>query len=98
MALASRVPARSRQRGLGFLLAFLCVLHNFAGLLLWGNESPSFFLFKAAPRSSPMLSGGSNGPLGGAGVLGILGLFALGGYLTWKREREDRRLAGRQGI
>ena len=35
------------QRGLGFLLSLLCLLHNFGGLLLWGNESPSFFLFKA---------------------------------------------------
>ena len=86
------------QRGLGFLLAFLCMLHNFAGLLLWGNESPSFFLFKAAPHSSPALSGGANGPLGGAGVFGILVLFAFGSYLTWKREREERRMAERQEI
>jgi hypothetical protein len=84
------------QRGLGFLLAFLCCLHNFAGLLLWGIESPSFFLFKAAAKSSPALSGGANGPLGGAGVLGILVLFTFGSFLTWKRERTDQKLAGRQ--
>ncbi len=83
------------QRGLGFLLALLCVLHNFAGLLLWGNESPSFFLFKAAPKSAPILSGGINGPLGGAGIFGILILFAFGSYLTWKREKDARSFAGR---
>jgi hypothetical protein len=90
------VKSGKSQRGLGFLLALLCGLHNFAGLLLWGNESPSFFLFKASPRSSPFLTGGASGPLGGAGVFVILVLFALGSYLTWKREREARRFAERQ--
>lgn len=85
------------QRGLGFLLALLCTLHNVAGLLLWGNESPSFFLFKASPHASPLLSGGNFGPLGGAGLFGILLLFAFGSYLTWKRENDARRFAERQG-
>jgi hypothetical protein len=85
------------QRGLGFLVMFLCMLHNFGGLLLWGNESPSFFLFKAAPHSSATVTGGTSGPLGGVGVFGILVLFAFGSYLTWKREREERRIAERHG-
>lgn len=83
------------QRGLGFLLAFLCLLHNCGGLLLWGNESPSFFLFKPDARSSPLLTGGQSGVLSGAGISIILVLLALGSYLTWKREREERRFAER---
>lgn len=83
------------QRGLGFLLALLCLLHNFGGLPLWGFESPSFFLFKAAPRASTFITGGPSGPLGGAGLLFVLTLFAVGSYLTWKRELEARRQAER---
>jgi hypothetical protein len=86
------------QRGLGFLLALLCMLHNFAGLLLWSNESPSFFLFKPGAKSSALISSGPSGPLGGAGLSLILVLFALGSYLTWKRERDARRFAERQPI
>jgi len=79
------------HRGLGFLIAFLCLLHNVGGLPLWGYESPSFFLFKAAPRASALVTGGASGPLGGLGVFGILAIFALGSFLTWKRELEARR-------
>ncbi len=83
------------QRGLGFLVALLCLLHNFGGLPLWGFESPSFFLFKSAPRASSFVTGGPSGPLGGAGLLFVLVLFAAGSYLTWKRELEARRQAQR---
>jgi len=84
------------QRGLGFILAFLCLLHNCGGLLLWGNESPSFVLFKPDAGSSPLITGGQSGALGGSGISIILVLFALGSYLTWKRERERRQIAERQ--
>jgi hypothetical protein len=82
------------QRGLGFMLSFLCLLHNFGGLLLWGNESPSFFLFKPDARSSPLITG-TSGALGGAGVSLILVLLAIGSYFTWKRERDVKRFAER---
>lgn len=79
------------HRGLGFLVALVCLLHNFGGLPLWGYESPSIFLFKAVPRASALVSGGQAGPLAGLGLFGILAIFALGSFLTWKRELEARR-------
>jgi hypothetical protein len=79
------------HRSLGFIVAFLCLLHNMGGLALWGNESPSFFLFKAAPHSIPLLSGGSAGPLAGLGLFVVILIFTLGAYLTWRRELEARR-------
>ncbi|HEY8278375.1 MAG TPA: CPBP family glutamic-type intramembrane protease [Bdellovibrionota bacterium] len=84
------------QRGLGFLMALLFLLHSFGGLPLWGYESPSFFLFKAISRSSTLFTGGAAGPLAGAGMFGILLLLAFGSYLTWKRELEARRQAERR--
>jgi hypothetical protein len=79
------------HRGLGFLAALILLLHNVGGLPLWGYESPSFFLFKSGPRSSALLTGGVSGPLGGLGLFGILVIFALGSFLTWKRELEAKR-------
>ena len=79
------------HRGLGFLAAMLLLLHNVGGLALWGYESPSFFQFKVGPRSSPLVTGGTNGPLSGLGLFGILAIFALGSFLTWKRELEAKR-------
>lgn len=81
------------HRGLGFLVALLLLLHNAAGLPLWGYESPSIFLFKAGLRSSSLVTGGVSGPLGGLGLFGILAIFALGSFLTWKRELEAKRQA-----
>ena len=85
------LKSKKFQRGLGFILALLCLLHNFAGLPLWANESPSFFLFKAGSRAPVIVTGGAAGPLGGAGLFGILMLFVVGSYFTWKREFEAKR-------
>lgn len=83
--------SRKFQRGLGFLLALVVLMHSLSGLPLWGNESPSFFLFKAAARAPAFLTGGAGGPFAGAGMLGILLLFVVASYLSWKREDEAKR-------
>jgi hypothetical protein len=80
------VKSGKPHRGLGFLVAMLCLIHNIGGLPLWGYESPSFFLFKAVPRTSALITGGPAGPLAGLGIFGILAIIALGSYVTWKRE------------
>jgi membrane protease YdiL (CAAX protease family) len=85
------VKSGKSHRGLGFLAALLCLLHNLGGLPLWGYESPSFFLFKASPRASALVTGGGSGPLAGLGIFGILAIFALGSFLTWKRDLEAKR-------
>ncbi len=85
------VKSGKSHRGLGFLIALLLLLHNVGGLPLWGYESPSIFLFKASPRSSNLVTGGVNGPLGGLALFGILAIFAIGSFLTWKRELEAKR-------
>jgi membrane protease YdiL (CAAX protease family) len=82
------VKSGNIQRGLGFLGALLISLHHLAGLLLWGVESPSFFLFKASSKSSAIFSGGPSGPLGGIGFFLILLAFASGAYVSWKKEKE----------
>ncbi len=91
------VKSGKSHRGLGFLAALLLLLHNMAGLPLWGFESPSFFLFKAGTRSSALMTGGGNGPLAGLGLFGILAIFALGSFLTWKRELEAKRQGAARG-
>ncbi len=83
------------QRGLGFLLALLCMLHNFGGLPLWGFESPSVFLFKAVPRASQWITGGASGPMGGMGLFVILFLFTCGSFWKWRGELEAQKLARR---
>jgi hypothetical protein len=85
------VKSGKSHRSLGFIISFLCLLHNLGGLALWNNESPSFFLFKAAPHSLPLLSGGASGPMAGLGISFVVAIFTLGSYLTWRRELEARR-------
>lgn len=87
------VKSGKPQRGIGFQLALLCLLHNFGGLSLWGFESPSFFLFKASSRASEFFSGGDSGPLAGTAFTALLMSFLLAAYFTWKRELEARRHA-----
>lgn len=82
------------HRGLAFLMALLLVLHPLAGLPLWGQESPSFFLFKATSRASTILSGGSAGPLAGLGLFSILVVFTIGGHYSWKRGAKMPALHG----
>ena len=81
------VKSGKPHRGLGFLVAMLCLLHNIGGLPLWGYEAPSFFLFKAFARTSGLVTGGASGPLGGLGLFGLLAIFCLGTFFTSKRER-----------
>jgi hypothetical protein len=85
------VKSGKPHRGLGFLIGMICLLHNMGGLPLWGYESPSVFLFKAVPRASTLITGGSAGPLNGLGLFGILAIIAFGTVFTWKRELEAKR-------
>lgn len=84
------------HRGLAFLLSLFVVLHPFAGLPLWGQESPSFFLFKETSRATALLSGGSSGPLAGLGLFSILVVFTIGGHYSWKRGAKMPALHGNQ--
>jgi membrane protease YdiL (CAAX protease family) len=83
------------HRGLGLILSLLCVLHTVGGLPLWGFESPSVFLLKAAPRTPAWTTGGASGPLAGAGLFAVIALFTL--VLTWRRDLEARRQSERAG-
>ncbi len=83
------------HRGLGFLFILLLLLHSMAGLPLWGNESPSFFLFKSTPTSSSFLFGGESGPFAGIALTSLFFFFAFGSSFSWKREMEAKRQAKR---
>lgn len=87
---------RKPHRGLGYLIALLCSLHCLAGLPLWENESPSFFLFKAAGRAPDLLFGGQSGPFAGLALLSIFLVFAIGAAYGWKKEIEARRHSERK--
>jgi hypothetical protein len=87
---------RKPHRGIAYLLALLCALHSLAGLPLWDNESPSFFLFKASSRGPDLLFGGHNGPFSGLALLSIFLVFALGAAYSWKKEIEARRHSERK--
>jgi hypothetical protein len=79
------------HRGMGFLIALLCSLHSLAGLPLWDNESPSFFLFKSTSREAEILFGGGIGPFNGLALSCIFLVFTLGIFFSWKSEKEARR-------
>lgn len=83
------------HRGIGFLLMLLGFLHSVAGLPLWDNESPSFFLFKSAQRNHEVLFGGGAGPFGGLALSSIFLVFTIGCALSWKQELEARQQAAR---
>lgn len=85
------VKSKKVHRGLGFLAALFGIIHPFAGLPLWGSESPSFFLFKTNQRASELLSGGTAGPLAGLGLFSIILVFGIGAYISWKNSREVKR-------
>ncbi|RZA09531.1 MAG: hypothetical protein EOP11_01380 [Proteobacteria bacterium] len=75
------------HRGIGFALALTFMLHPVAGLPLWENESPSFFLFKSNSRGEDLLFGGVAGPFAGWGLASILLVFAVRAfYGWWKRQ------------
>jgi hypothetical protein len=79
------------HRGLGFLIALLCSLHCLAGLPLWDNESPSFFLFKSSSREAEILFGGGGGPFNGLALSCIFLVFTFGIFFSWKSEKEARQ-------
>ena len=80
------------HRGIGFALALTFLLHPVAGLPLWENESPSFFLFKTAARGDDYLFGGAAGPFAGWGLASILVVFAVRAAYGWvKRQPAPRR-------
>lgn len=80
------------HRGIGFALALSFLLHPLAGLPLWENESPSFFLFKTAARGDDHLFGGAAGPFAGWGLASILAVFAVRAAYGWlKRQPSPRK-------
>jgi membrane protease YdiL (CAAX protease family) len=79
------------HRGIGFALLLLTALHTIGGLPLWGQESPSFFLFKSTHRSHEILFGGGLGPFSGLALSSILFVFALGSAFSWKRATNTRQ-------
>lgn len=84
------------HRGLGFLVLLFGTLHPLAGLPLWAQESPSFFLFKESHRATQLLSGGATGPMGGLGLFSILLFFTIGGHYMWKRSDKRDAYTGAQ--
>jgi hypothetical protein len=87
---------KKAHRGIGFVISLLVSLHCLAGLPLWDNESPSFFLFKAVGRTSEMLFGGHAGPFAGLALWSIFLVFVLGSLFSWKQEIEARRHSERK--
>lgn len=85
------VKSGKAHRGIGLCLALLCSLHSGAGMPLWGNESPSFFLFKSEPRSTEALFGGAHGPFRGLALSTIFLVFTLSSVLSWRKKEEARR-------
>lgn len=85
------VKSGKAHRGIGLVLALLCILHSGAGLPLWGNESPSFFLFKTDNRTTEALFGGMSGPFQGLALSTIFLVFTLSGVLSWRKKEEARR-------
>lgn len=72
------------HRGIGFLMALVLLLHCLAGLPLWENESPSFFIFKPMDRQHEILFGGASGPFGGLALFTVMVVFLVASYLNWK--------------
>lgn len=72
------------HRGVGFLLSLVWLIHCFAGLPLWENESPSFFIFKSLDRQHELLFGGANGPFAGLALFTVLLVFFVASFLNWE--------------
>jgi len=79
---------KKAHRGLAFLLAFICLLHPIAGLPLWEQTNPSFFLMKHTAKSSILMTGGAEGPMASLSITSIFALLCLASYYSWKREQE----------
>lgn len=79
------------HRGIGFALALTFMLHPIAGLPLWENESPSFFLFKANARNEDVLFGASSGPFAGLALASILSVFVVRACYGWLKRHETLR-------
>lgn len=83
------------HRGLGFVMSLILLLHSGAGLPLWDNESPSFFLFKSTHRDQEILFGGGGGPFAGLALSSIFVVLAIGAAYRWKQEQEARQQSAR---
>jgi hypothetical protein len=78
----------SAHRSLSFLAVFYGILHPIAGLPLWNQIGPSFFLFKHnAAKSNAWLTGADAGPLAGFGMSGVLVLLLIGSLWSWREQR-----------
>jgi hypothetical protein len=77
------------HRGIGFALSLTFLLHPIAGLPLWSNESPSFFLLKSTAREEDLLFGGLAGPFAGVGLASILAVFAVRAYFGWHKRHKS---------
>jgi membrane protease YdiL (CAAX protease family) len=83
------------HRGLGFVLTLAFFLHPIAGLPLWGNESPSFFLFKSAGHEADLLFGGAAGPFASFALASVLCVLAARAAYAWRKDVEARQQSAR---
>jgi len=80
------------HRGIGFLLSLVWLIHCFAGLPLWENESPSFFIFKSLDRQHELLFGGANGPFAGLALFTVLVVFFVASFLNWEAAQPEKKI------
>lgn len=78
------------HRGLSFLLGLTFFLHPIAGLPLWGNESPSFFLFKPIAAVPDLLFGGG-APLASLALSSVLCVFVGRSWYAWRKDLQIHR-------
>ncbi len=74
------------HRGLALWASLTAALHSIAGLPLWGQTSPSLFLFKHSTKASDLLTGGISGPMASVGMTCILVIIFFGAYFSWRSD------------
>lgn len=80
------LKAGKPHRGLALLSALFGMLHSISGLPLWGQLSPSLFLFKHSNKASDLLTGGLAGPMGSLGMTSVLVIIFIGAYFSWRSD------------
>lgn len=76
---------KKSHRGLGFVLSLICLLHPMAGLPLWSQTSPSFFLLKHSAKSSEWMTGGPAGPMASIAIFSMFLLFSVASVKRWQQ-------------
>lgn len=77
---------RKAHRGLGFIISMTVLLHPIAGLPLWSQTSPSFFLLKHTAKSSDWMTGGNAGPMASIALCSMLLLFSVVSFKRWQQK------------